>query len=338
LGDWSDDDEGENLERKMARLRREIEEVREEAEGRRLAREREGGNINDAGADKEIEDAAALSRLLDGISMSHEPTTLTPASRLAQSLSADISPSTAQPTSTTPSAESTAQEATYTITYAPNFLQSHSLVKASAIDARLTEIEKALGLPSTLSAPPIPLLPTLDSLTSQLHLLATTTPTSLESVSRRIRGLITETERLTAARKEAKAAISNDEDAGMVSPGIGDGENLIRDAAAREQASKITALYGTLTTIESLAPALPGVLERLRSLRKVHAEAAGVAERWTEAIMRQEDMGAEIEKWREGLEKVELAVKNGERVGGENAKVVEGWVRDLEQRLKRLEG
>ena len=47
-------------------------------------------------------------------------------------------------------------------------------------------------------------------------------------------------------------------------------------------------------------------------------------------------MGDEILMWREGLEKVEKVVGEGEgRIKG-NMEVVEGWVRELEGRMDKL--
>jgi nuclear migration protein JNM1 len=166
-------------------------------------------------------------------------------------------------------------------------------------------------------------LPTLTSLAQKLAVIGSATPSSIDALSRRVRALTAETEKMTAAKEAARAA----------TPG-GDGEREDDD----EQAAKINALFGTLATIEGLAPLLPGVLERMRSLRKVHADAAGAAGEMEEALRRQEEMGREIEKWRVGLERVEEAVREGERVGGENVKTVEGWVRELEGRVKALDG
>ena len=103
-----------------------------------------------------------------------------------------------------------------------------------------------------------------------------------------------------------------------------------------EQSTKINALFGSLSTIENLHPLLPALLERLRSLRKLHGEAASVAESLDGVEKRQAEMSTEIERWREGLEKVEKTVANGETVLKGNVGVVEGWVKGLEERMQKL--
>ena len=51
---------------------------------------------------------------------------------------------------------------------------------------------------------------------------------------------------------------------------------------------------------------------------------------------RQESVRKEIGEWRAGLERVEGAVREGGKGMRENAEVVEGWVRELEGRVRGL--
>ncbi|TKA54220.1 hypothetical protein B0A49_10375, partial [Cryomyces minteri] len=102
--------------------------------------------------------------------------------------------------------------------------------------------------------------------------------------------------------------------------------------------AKINALYGTLSTIESLSPLLPSVIDRLRALRALHASAATASETLDAVEKRQDDMATEIGRWSEGLQKVETTMKRGEEAMAGNLSTVEGWVRDLETRMKRFAG
>jgi nuclear migration protein JNM1 len=135
---------------------------------------------------------------------------------------------------------------------------------------------------------------------------------------------------LDEARKSAKVA---QEDLRAAS---GDSKMEDDDDIDSEQVAKINALYGTLATIEHLSPMLPSLLDRLRSLRAIHADAATASETLEKVAKGQEDMAGDIRKWREGLEKVEQAIKQGEQTMGGNMKAVEGWVKDLEERMARL--
>lgn len=338
LGDLSDDEDGESLERKMARLRREIEELKDEAGKRKMERQKAGQEVvQDEGTQVSPDDAAVLSRLLDGISLNNGTTGSTASTRLARALASSL-PASAPPSQTTAPPKS-GEPATYTVTYAPNYLESHVLAKAADFDGRLTALEKALGIPSTsvpafsTNGSPLAILPTLDTLQRQISVLSTSTPTSLDAVSRRVRTLTQEAERLKDERRAAK--IAQDE---LRAIGGEAGAKGTADGEDSEQAAKINALYGTLPTIENLAPLLPSLLERLRSLRTIHADAAQAGEGLEKLALRQEEMGREIARWREGLVKVEAAIKESEGTVGGNMKAVEGWVKELEGRVQSLAG
>jgi nuclear migration protein JNM1 len=325
FGDFSDEEDGESLRRKLARLKREIEEVKEEY-GKRNSEEK---NTKHTREDIDQNDITALSKMLDGISTSPEGTSQSASAKLVKDLGSGIKANRPPQSS-----QGTGEPATYTVTYAPSYQQSHALAKAADFDGRLVLLEKALGLTSTIlpaqnsNGIPTAILPTLDTLQRQISLLVEATPSSLDNVSRKVRTLTQEAERLEESRKEAKAAQDALKAAG--------GDVGVETSEESEQVSKINALYGTLPTIENLAPLLPSVLDRLRSLRAIHADAAKASENLERVEERQADMAADIKKWRDGLEKVEEAMKQSEAIMGGNMKAVEGWVKDLERRMENL--
>jgi nuclear migration protein JNM1 len=47
-------------------------------------------------------------------------------------------------------------------------------------------------------------------------------------------------------------------------------------------------------------------------------------------------MTEELKQWREGLEKMEGSMKEGDATMKGNVKVMEGWAKDLEERMSRL--
>lgn len=321
-GDFSDDEDGESLERKLARLKREIEEVKEEY-GKRQAEQKEtvGKDGEDFGAN-----VTALSRMLDGISTSQGQAPPSVAARFAKDLGTGIRANGPPQTS-----QGKGDPTTYTVTYAPTYQQSHALAKAADFDARLALLEKALGISPTdlpTSATPRAILPSLETLQRQISLITESSPSSLDSISRRVRALTQEAEKLEESRRAAKAAQDALRAAG--------GDVIMEEGEDSEQVAKINALYGTLSTIENLAPLLPPLLDRLRSLRAIHADAATASAGLTKVEERQSQMADEIKKWREGLEKVEEAMKEGETVMSGNMKVVEGWVKELEQKMENF--
>lgn len=329
----SDDDDEESLERKVARLRQEVAEVKGEFERRRA----EGENGTTTGPQDE-DTLDALGRVLDGTDAVNANGA---ASRMVKKLGmASRVNDTSKGISATESQEQSRNGTTYTVTYAPSYPQDHALSKVADFDARITFIESVLGidtipLPTQERQPTRAIFPVLDTLDRQVSTLSSSTESSLDSINRRVRQLTQDAQKLTEARAAAKAAqealIPDDEDdPGRPPPAI---NGNIQDP---EQISKINALYGTLATIESLAPLLPSVLDRLRSLQSVHADAATASQRLAQLETRQENMAQELNGWREGLEKVESAMKEGERTMAGNVSVVEKWVKELEERMKKL--
>lgn len=329
LGDLSDEDEGESLARKIARLKREIEEAKEEY-GKQKAAEKKPETEAEPQEDEEL---ASLSQVLD--EMSKHPEDLAQglgfrpvrsAPRLEKDAKGEDSKDAAGDTS-----------ATYTVTYAPSYEQTHALAKAADFDQRLALLEKSIGIGSSVlpeldsSGLPRAIVPTLEKLQRQVSTLSEASSSSLDTISRKVRQLTQEAEQLEKSRRQAKQAKE-----ALATTGTGASSPATPDSEDSEQTTKINALYSTLPTIESLTPLLPPLLDRLRSLRVVHADAATASETLDRIEKRQTDMASDIRQWREGLEKIEAAIKDGEVSMGNNTKVVEGWVKDLEEKMARL--
>jgi nuclear migration protein JNM1 len=304
---------------------------------RRLEKESTGKNQGQSNELAMEANAASLSKMLDNISENYRNRGGKPGAALAQALKTTLKSSVPLSNIVTPSMED--RGATYTVTYSPQYQQSHGLAKVADFDARLTFLEKILGISSTaipiLDAKGIPItvLPALDRLHRQVSVLAESSPSSLDSMSRRLRALIQDTEKLEEVRRSAKAAHGELRAAGEEAAGNAGAGNGVDDS---EQESKINALYGTLTTIENLSPLLPALLDRLRSLRAIHTDAAAASQNLERLAKRQEGMATDIKTWREGLGKVEEAIKQNETVIGANMNAVEGWVKDLEEKMAKL--
>ncbi|KAL2758765.1 hypothetical protein ACRALDRAFT_1075210 [Sodiomyces alcalophilus JCM 7366] len=321
IGDFSDDDEqGESLDRKIARLQREIAEAKEE-HGKKAAASASQPPEGDDQGDK----LASLSEMLDEISGISESYMRGP--RAAASGPAEP---TATPAET--GMASIDGSATYTVTYAPTYEQSHALAKAADFDRRLMLLEKAIGINSAalpevdVSGLPRAILPTVDGLQRQIVTLSQASTTNLDAISRRVRTLTQEAQQLEKARQGAKSAQEALEAQGVATERPEDSE----------QTAKINALYGTLPTIENLAPLLPPLLDRLRSLRTIHGDAASASETLERIERQQAEMAADIKLWREGLEKAEESVKQGDATMAGNMKAMEGWIKDLEARMAKL--
>ncbi|KAL7629571.1 hypothetical protein AAE478_001092 [Parahypoxylon ruwenzoriense] len=316
IGDLSDEEGGEDLERKIARLKREIEEAKEEY-GKREAESQ--GAVPDQSVD-----LVSLSQALDEISALPERGVTT---RSQPTIAAGKQEKGGQT-----SGQVAVDGPTYTVTYAPSYEQNHALAKAADFDRRLVLLEKAIGISSSAmpelegNGLPRAIMPTLDTLQSQILTLSEASNSSLDSISRRVRTLTQEAEQLEKARKAAKAAQDS-----LASSGSSPIE-----ADDSEQTAKVNALYGTLPTIESLAPLLPPLLDRLRSLRAIHADAATASDTLERIEKSQSELATDIKQWREGLEKIEVAMREGDTTMTTNMKIVEGWVKELEAKVAQL--
>ncbi len=324
----SDEDE-ESLERKVARLRQEITEVKEEFERRRAIGENGDKELTPDGEDT----LEALSQMLNGPdgAASRLKKKLGAGSRLYGTLNAK------------PSTEPIKHSQDGSALGMASHQQNRTLYKVADFDARITLIETVLGidaipLPTQESAPTRAIFPVLDHLDGQISNLSYATESSLDSIGRRVRQLTQDTEKLAEARAAAKAAQEgqNSERNDSGRPPANGEAKVKASVDDPEQISKINALYGTLPTIESLAPLLPSVLDRLRSLQTIHADAAAASQSLAQLETRQEAMVDELKAWREGLERVEVATKEGEQTMAENATVVETWVEELEARMSKL--
>ncbi|KAL3961783.1 hypothetical protein ACCO45_003306 [Purpureocillium lilacinum] len=313
LGDLSDDDDEESLERRIARLKREVAEAKEDYAKRKVDAAAKTGE-----AETSDERLDSLSQLLDGMSA---PLGGSPGPGTMKAFKPKA-----------PSDDVVATDGpTYTVTYAPSYEQSHALAKAADFDRRLLMLEKALGISST-SAPeagqdglPRAILPTLDSMEKQISTLSQASTANLDAISRRVRTLASEQDKLNESREKAKALR---EELGKHGPASPSDES--------EQEAKINALYGILPTIENLTPILPPLLDRLRSLRAIHADAAAASQTLERIESQQAEMTGELKQWKEGLDKMEGAMKDGDATVKGNVKVMEGWVKDLEERMAKL--
>ncbi|KAJ5448779.1 Dynamitin subunit 2 [Penicillium cf. griseofulvum] len=367
VGDLSDS-EDESLERRLARLRREVEDLKVE-----MANKSDGtdaGNVSSqdaAAAENSGENlgdgVAELSRALDNLHASRGAASSSHSA--AALLSQKLAPQTRSATDVKTQSSADASKAASTVP-TPTASSAGILSHAAAFDGRLALLESSIGISSS-SNPFIadginestshPVLPALDQLTSRLSaltgLLVGTNPATavpgvanaapgmttphLEALSTRVRKLTADAEALTAARRKAFEAAKAVHNARLASSDA-DVVPALEASIDDDHAAKIQALYTTLPTIQSLHPLLPSVLERLRSLRACHAGAAHAADSLNELEKRHAEMASEIEQWREGLTTVEEKMQQGEAALRSNVETVEPWVRDLESRLARLEG
>ncbi|KAF7198506.1 hypothetical protein HII31_00245 [Pseudocercospora fuligena] len=209
-----------------------------------------------------------------------------------------------------------------------------TLSRVSAFDSRLAALESALGisaLDNLTESQATPILPSLTLLDHQLaSLTSATNLSSLEQISSRIQKLKLEAQTLAHLQQQSangKPSSSHAED---------DEDEEAPTLLTSEDMTRLQSLYTLLPTLQSLSPTVPALMTRLRSLRTLHTTAANASADLESLEQRQAEMDQELKMWREGLEKVEEAVKNADEANGRNGSTVRGWVDDLEKRVKAL--
>lgn len=203
----------------------------------------------------------------------------------------------------------------------------HVLSQAAEFDQRITQMENSLGingktLPEMSKDSTFPVFTTLQRLEQTLGAIGDASTNNLDAASQQVKKLIEEAEDLKEARLEASRAGSSSDDNKMVT--------------ISDQEAKVNALYGTLPSIDKLAPVLPLVLERLRTLRLVHTSAWQADEVLTELESRQSKQEEEIQNWEKQLQLVEEDVKRHENVMQGNVKVVGDDIKMLEEKIAKL--
>lgn len=354
-GRGRDDENEETSKERMARLIREVEELKVE-----LAEENEQPKDEHAtSSDGDIKVVTELSRVLHDLqSQKLVPRNASGSSSIeiapTQSISKasdSASPQSASTTQTSPSTQSTEAIEAHT---------SRILSHATALEARLATLESLIGPPPTQSSAAAtsskPVLTQLTQLENQLSSINSTSPASLEVMSSQIQQLLNDMTRLITARQDATTALQKLQT--QRSMGVPKGFNPAGGATSYrsttgaplptepstpqplledpDHLARVQKLYETLPTIEATLPFVPAVVERLRTLKAVHSDAASARQDLKELERRQGEIGVELGKWREGLERLETVVSEGKQGELENRDEMEKWVKELEERLVRL--
>jgi nuclear migration protein JNM1 len=168
---------------------------------------------------------------------------------------------------------------------------------------------------------PTPLLPLLTRLNTQLTVLAQ--PRHLDNISRRLKLLLSDLDRLAAANQQHRrgTAAATEGDSSTTAPAT-------LPASLQEQ------LAPALARLVPALPQIPHILARLRTLATLHTSAAQFGN--TLSALEEEQRQS-----REALDALDQAIEGVEGSLAENARVVKGNVTGLEERIdaltKRLE-
>ncbi|KAK9242069.1 Dynamitin-domain-containing protein [Lipomyces tetrasporus] len=206
----------------------------------------------------------------------------------------------------------------------PNDAQNLRLID---LDNRVASLEKALGNPSSVAFHGAfhatifeqPVIPTLLSLSQKINNL-TSAPEKFDATLARVRQLV------AAAEKISSASPGKHPSSSQKAPITGEDEDASR-------ADKIDALYNSLASVEKLMQIVPGLVDRLRSLRFLHSEAGETIGNIREIRDKMNATDAQISTWRSALENAEKRLDQIEERERTNLMTADEWVKDLERRV-----
>lgn len=205
------------------------------------------------------------------------------------------------------------------------------------MDRRVGDLEKIVGSSSTAldetSPLPPPLLPMLTRLHAQLTLL--TQPRHVDSISRRLKLLLSDLERVSNANSHPHSSQrrqSSHHPSGPASPhpGAASASNSTIPAALHEQLTPI------LTRLAPLLPQIPHILTRLRTLSTLHTSAASFETTLASLEEEQRKVHAALEELDRAVQSVENSMKENEDVVKRNVKDLDERVEDVGRRVEEL--
>lgn len=204
------------------------------------------------------------------------------------------------------------------------------------MDRRVGELEKIVGSSSTaldeLSPLPPPLLPMLTRLNAQLTLL--TQPRHVDSISRRLKLLLSDLDRVSSASAHAHGSQrrQSSHPTGPASPHPGSASAPTPNipAALHDQLTPV------LTRLAPLLPHIPHILTRLRTLSALHTSAASFQSTLESLEEDQRKVRAALEELERAVDSVEGSMKENEEVVKRNVKELDERVEDVGRRVADL--
>ncbi|KAF2830963.1 hypothetical protein CC86DRAFT_341475 [Ophiobolus disseminans] len=320
LGDRSDDEKEEAFAEKLTRVKRELSELENEYERRVAAGDK--AKVNEPDPKQYLEFAASK---IDNIYAMRRGGARGPEAQLERTITKFKNYKPFEPSPKLSKAIATAPPLPGTQVQRSQL--EYVLTQAAEFDKRITQLEDSLGLngntmPELSEGSTFPVFSTLQRLEQTLGVVSDASTSNFDTAIQQIKKLTADAEQLKETRLEAARAGSGSGDAKAVT--------------YPDQEAKINALYGTLPSIDKLAPILPLVLERLRTLRLVHTSAWQADEALSELQVRQAKQEEEIKKWERQLVVVEkemakctTAMHNNIKVLGEDVKRIDGRIEKL---------
>lgn len=219
---------------------------------------------------------------------------------------------------------------------------SSEMVKLSDLDHRLAGLESLIGIQDALQseahALPRPILPSLARIEHLLTLL--TQPRHLDGISRRIKVLVSELERVHETRKKLMMSEGEGDEfrAEGIESGKGEGESQGSKSTsiATETMKKLDTVLPILSRVDSMLPIVPTLLSRLQSLSSLHASSASFAHdvEALQGIMKSSNM--QSQELKQMLGNLQSSLGENEQRTKDNLAIVEERIESITKRMDSL--
>lgn len=209
------------------------------------------------------------------------------------------------------------------------------------LEGKVTELEKFIGVRDILvdetNSLQRPLNTSVSRLEQQLSLL--TQPRHLDAISRRVKLLSTELERLHEAKRKAPA------DSKGVSPSGGSrqsGSPTANGSAGgtteldAETRAKLSSLFALQSRLEPLIPLAPSLLARMRSLATLHASSSTFASNLDATVKADAQLKTGQTELKAMLSEAEESLKENVQAVRGNLEAVEKRMEELVERIAKL--
>ncbi|KNC99150.1 uncharacterized protein SPPG_05408 [Spizellomyces punctatus DAOM BR117] len=265
------------------------------------------------------------------------------------SLSEEVADSTAAavPIPTTTPEGADGSYVTYELFYTPESAKLTQLAKLTDVESRLASLERLIGTHflqgldganesvTSLLQENGSLIGALQKLDNHLSLL--TQPRQLDIVSRRVKTLAGEMERVVDLRKkqqlESSLTLSTEN---LLRSSVSALQDVEMHKAQTETERKINYLYETMEKLDPVARVIPHLVSRLRGLQSLHSEAAVFADSLKMLVQEQSRVGEGFKGIEDAVGRLEESVKANEIAVGKNVEALHGRIEALAGRVDKL--
>lgn len=198
------------------------------------------------------------------------------------------------------------------------------IIQLSSLESRLSKLESVIGANAGQldlnSGQQAPLTLILQDIRRRISLLASSSA-GIDKATSRVKDLASSIEKLRALRVQQQRSLPSGSDESFQSAEIN---------------NKIMAVYDRLNALGSLSAIVPKLIDRLKSLQAIHADAGSSLVLTRDFENTIEGIKFEYKSWIHSLEKMESKLTDYDAKSGTNREALGKWIKSVEQRVEKL--